>query len=498
MHIAEFFAFARQRLFLRDRIGRQSSPKPVDDRSQPVHGTEPANPDRALPIQAVFPREWVPDPIATGPFTTETGCQRLDREGKCLVLDYGTSPPEITSTKMYSGPGSGPLLAAAAAYDALAAQLESFATGYTSVIAGLQGEVWAGPASAAMAAAVAPYAEWVEATAVQVEHAAGQARAAAAAYETAHAATVPPALVTANRTQLARLVATNLLGQNTPQIAATEFEYSEMWAQDAVAMYGYATSASAATRLSPFREPPPIADPTGGAAQSAAVVGAAGNASVSNSQALLSGLLTALPEQLGGLSTGGSAALPAAAALPAQVDEFPIFAGIEAINILTGPSSFGLQAARTVSAVGAFAVGGGTYLLTHGGHAGIGGAASAVGPLLASQTAPVAMSGAADGRHSAVLASVGEAAPVGQLTVPQAWADATPVATASVDPQWLSEDALEADSPSQEANMAGASPAMGLGPMAGAMAGAMMRQSVTSMLRVGPRRFKMPRPSSGG
>lgn len=402
------------------------------------------------------------------------------------MLDFGASPPEIASTKVYSGPGAGPLLATAAAYDALAAQLESFAAGHVSVIAGLRGEAWAGLASDAMAVAVAPYAEWVETTAAQVAHTAGQARAAAAAYETAHAATVPPALVMANRTHLADLVASNLLGQNTRQIAATEFDYSEMWAQDAVAMYGYAASASAATRLSPFREPPPITNPTGGATQSAAVAGAAGNAAASNSEALSSRLPTTVPGQ------------PAAAALPAQAGEFPVLAGIEAFNILTGPSSFGLQAARTVSAVGAFAVGGGTYLLTHGGHAAVGGAASAVGPLLASETAPVSMLGAADGRHGAVLAGVGDAAPVGQLTVPQAWADATPVATASVDPQWLPEHALGADAPSQEANMAGASPAMGLGPMAGVMAGAMMRQSVSSMLRVGPRRFKMPRPSSGG
>lgn len=35
-----------------------------------------------------------------------------------------------------------------------------------------------------------------------------------------------------------RRVATNILGQNTPAIAATETQYAEMWAQDAAAMYG--------------------------------------------------------------------------------------------------------------------------------------------------------------------------------------------------------------------------------------------------------------------
>lgn len=57
-------------------------------------------------------------------------------------------------------------------------------------------------------------------------------------------------MIEANRTLLAALVATNILGQNTSAIAATEAEYAEMWAQDATAMYGYAASSAAATQLS--------------------------------------------------------------------------------------------------------------------------------------------------------------------------------------------------------------------------------------------------------
>ena len=59
-------------------------------------------------------------------------------------------------------------------------------------------------------------------------------------------------MIAANRAQLASLVATNLLGQNTPAIAATEVHYAEMWAQDAAAMYGYAGSSAAATQVPPF------------------------------------------------------------------------------------------------------------------------------------------------------------------------------------------------------------------------------------------------------
>ena len=98
-----------------------------------------------------------------------------------------------------------------------------------------------------MVSAVTPYVTWLSAVAAQAEETASQARAAAAAYETAFAMTVPPPVIAANRVLLVTLIATNFFGQNTPAIAATEAQYMEMWAQDAAAMYGYA--ASSATRL---------------------------------------------------------------------------------------------------------------------------------------------------------------------------------------------------------------------------------------------------------
>lgn len=48
---------------------------------------------------------------------------------------YAAFPPEINSGRMYTGPGSGPLLAAAAAWDAVAAELQSTAAAFSSVIA---------------------------------------------------------------------------------------------------------------------------------------------------------------------------------------------------------------------------------------------------------------------------------------------------------------------------------------------------------------------------
>ncbi|OBJ53540.1 PPE family protein [Mycobacterium asiaticum] len=203
------------------------------------------------------------------------------------MLDFGALPPEINSGRMYAGPGSGPMLAAAAGWDGLAAELGTAAAGYGAVVTELTSSPWVGPASAAMMAAAAPYVAWLGATADQAEQAGMQARAAAAAYETAFAMTVPPAVIAANRALLAVLVATNFFGQNTPAIAATEAEYAEMWAQDAVAMYGYAASSATASVLNPFTEPPKTADPNGVQEQAAAIERAAaipaGNAAAATS-----------------------------------------------------------------------------------------------------------------------------------------------------------------------------------------------------------------------
>jgi PPE-repeat protein len=172
-------------------------------------------------------------------------------------MDFATLTPEINSGRMYAGPGSGPMLAAAAAWDALAAELHSAAAAYGSVISGLTAGPWLGSASMAMAAAAAPFGGWMRTTAVQAEQTAAQAKAAAAAYEVTFAAMVPPPVIAANRALLQALVATNLFGQNTPAIGATEAHYAEMWAQDAAAMLGYAGASASASTLTPFTPAPP-------------------------------------------------------------------------------------------------------------------------------------------------------------------------------------------------------------------------------------------------
>ena len=217
-------------------------------------------------------------------------------------MDYGALPPEINSARMYAGPGAGSMLVAAAAWDGLAADLNSTAASYGSVISGLTGESWQGASSTSMAAAATPYVTWMSATAAQVEQAANQARAAAAAYEAAFAMTVPPTVVAANRAQLMALIATNFLGQNTAAIMATEAHYGEMWAQDAAAMYGYAASSAAASTLAPFTPPKSTTNPAGLTGQSAAVAQAAGTTAGSHAQTVASTSLSAVPQTLQGLA----------------------------------------------------------------------------------------------------------------------------------------------------------------------------------------------------
>lgn len=209
-------------------------------------------------------------------------------------MDFGVLPPEVNSGRMYAGAGPGPMLAAAAAWDGLASELTTAATAYETVIADLSGD-WHGPSAEVMAAAATPYAQWLSATAAQAEQSAAQAAAAAAAYEAAFAATVPPPVIVANRSLLAMLVATNILGQNTPAIAAAETHYAAMWAQDAAAMYGYAGAAAAATELSAFAPPPATTSTGAPAAQSAAAARAAANSA--------SPIVTDINSCLGSIST---------------------------------------------------------------------------------------------------------------------------------------------------------------------------------------------------
>ena len=347
-------------------------------------------------------------------------------------MDFGIYPPEINSGRIYAGPGSGPMLAAAESWQGLAAELHSVANSYQSVISGLTAGPWQGPASASMAAAAATYVTWLNATAAQAEQTAAQAKAAASAYQTAFTSTVPPQTVAANRSRLTTLVATNIFGRNTQAIAANEAQYGEMWAQDTAAMYGYAASSASATSLTPFNPPQQNTNPGGSTAQAAAATQAAGT-SAGNAQSTVSSIqqaFSSVPNALQSLSTGTSAAATSAQAgdpLGTLSDLIAIF--------LDAPSSIATFLADIpFGVIGVVAlpldiIGAGTGAHTDELVSGWDGQKSwpEDGPAPVQPfPAPLLNLPAGTVPAPSVAAGLGEANTVGALSVPPTWAVATP------------------------------------------------------------------------
>jgi len=333
-----------------------------------------------------------------------------------MAFDFAARPPETNSALMYSGPGAGPMMAAAAAWNNLAAELSTNASANRSVISQLTDGQWLGRSSAAMAAAAAPYVAWMESTAAAAQLAATQAMASAAAYQTAFAMTVPPAVIAANRAQLAALVATNVLGQNTPAIAATELQYAEMWAQDAAAMYGYAGSSAAAGKLDPLTPPVSTTNPGGLGAQAAAVSGATATGSQT---AGLNGLVANMPNAMQSL-----AGPTTAAAQPAQsaLDDF--FGNNLVQNV--GAAFFDVSSWNAFEGAVAAIGSGHTYFA---GLAVNGPSTAAASSALSASLGEGALTGTAGAARvgaAPVLAGIGQASSVGSMSVPAGWSAAVP------------------------------------------------------------------------
>ena len=335
-------------------------------------------------------------------------------------MDFAALPPEVNSGRMYAGAGSGPLVAAAAAWDGLVSELSAAATSYQSVISGLTGGSWLGSASTSMAAAAAPYVAWMRTTTTAAQHTASQARSAASAYETAFAAMVPPPVIAANRTLLASLVATNIVGQNTAAIAATEAQYGEMWAQDAAAMYGYAGTSAAATQLTPFSSAPQTTNPAGSAAQPGAVSAATGTGGLAQ-------LVSQVPTALQGLASSGAAVDPITA-----LENFlstPVVSGLNTLFGTVGNDvGFPLSGLLFVACLPGFFLGPllALALPNLGVAAAAAPAAAAVSDVSGSGLGSTLTGSLGSGAGGEVSAGLGRAASVGGLSVPQSWGSAAP------------------------------------------------------------------------
>ena len=373
-------------------------------------------------------------------------------------MDFGIYPPEINSGRMYTGPGSGPMMAAAQAWAGLADELYTAANAYQSVVSELASGAWAGPSSTAMTAAAGTYVEWLSATAAQAEETAAQAQSAAAGYEAAFAMTVPPPEIAANRSLLAVLVATNFLGLNTPAIAATEALYAEMWAQDAVAMYGYAGSSAAATVLTPFTSPNQNTDPGAAAGQAAAVTQANGTAA-GNVQSAISAVPQALsaataPAQTDPLTTLANLIT---VFLSAPTDLVTVF-GLIPLDALSGPSDFPFALIGTGTGLNT------DRIVSHWNGEepwpGTGRIPPEEFPAIITNPGPLA------GSAPTVSAGVAQANTIGGLSVPSGWTVAAPEIRSVAMTSPLTGPAVAA-APALEAGSANAFNQMGLAGMAG-------------------------------
>lgn len=382
-------------------------------------------------------------------------------------MDFGIYPPEVNSGRMYTGPGSSSMLVAAQTWEALADELYTAAGSYQSVVSELTAGTWSGPSSVSMAAAAASYVGWLSATAAQAGETAAQAKAAVAAYEAAFAATVPPPVIAANRSLLMALVATNFFGQNTPAIAATETLYAEMWAQDAVAMYGYASSSASATALTPFSSPHQNTDPSASVGQAAAVRQAISTAA-GNMQNTISGVSQAVstataPGQSDSLTTLSNLITTFLSA-PANVGTLY---GVIPTDVLSGPVDFPIAYLGTAAGLDTDDIVSGWQ-----GVEPWPGAAQVPPnefPAIITNPGPLAASA------PTISAGLGQANTIGTLSVPPKWTVAAPAVrpVALASPATSVTPAAAAAAETVEAGSGGAFSQMGLaGILGSAMGGA--------------------------
>ena len=402
------------------------------------------------------------------------------------MIDFAALPPEINSARIYSGPGSAPMLAAAAAWNTMAAEMRSAAAAYDSVVLELTSESWLGGSSISMSAAAAPYLEWLSITATQAEQAGTQANAAATAFESAFAMTVAPPIIAANRVQLATLVATNVFGQNTPAIAATEAQYAEMWAQDAAAMNGYASASDVASALTPFTAPQSTTNADGAAEQANAAAQAA-DTPAGTVQSILSspaagdgGILQFLENFLAIGSDPSSPLYPLASFLNGTSGS-SLWSFWNSSFVSTGEVNGSIAGGPFNPEFILQTIAGFNFLNNAGKAATSAATLSGLGDL----SAPAASTLASAGLPGLGAAGIGHAELVGALSVPPSWASAATISPA------------ETAVPATGLGDIGSSAAGGPGGFAAPMGGA-TRRLRRAIPKYGFRPVVMPRPPAAG
>lgn len=295
--------------------------------------------------------------------------------------DAAAVTPEINHSLMVAGDLGESLVAAAAGYESVADMLlaeltaMSLNTSTTAMVA------WQGPGGVIYEMTAAKFCAVCAAASAWVRVGQIQAAEVAAAHAAATDIMIPAEVCLTNRATQAGLIATNVIGQNTPAIIGLEAQYDDFWVTNATARTGYGQVVS--TALGALSAPPPLApmapDPAGpalGVAQAAAQDGGQSALQVSTQTMTQTaeapaqaggpeGLMTSMAGQAGSLfGQLGSAfgeVTSAGQQLPSMLGQAPqMFSGLlgplmsgsggaipagalapEAAGALTGPAALG-------------------------------------------------------------------------------------------------------------------------------------------------------------
>lgn len=149
------------------------------------------------------------------------------------------------------------MLAAGAAWRALAAQYADAATQLAGILATVQGGAWEGPTALQYVAAHGPFLDWLTSMSAVAEMIAQRHDTVVAAYSAAVAAMPTLAELAANHAVHTGLLATNFLGINTIPLALNEADYGRMWLQAAATMRVYEGVSTVSVESAPTASPAP-------------------------------------------------------------------------------------------------------------------------------------------------------------------------------------------------------------------------------------------------